>query len=629
MPSDPRIIPSIEQLRQRDAVRRLEARYGREATVEALREEAAALRGRLLAEAPGGDAHAPAGEEEPRDRRTEPRDGGAASRDGASQPQDRGAESQDGAPQARPARGETEPQDDASQAQDRGAKPQDGAPQARPARGETEPQDDASQAQDRGAKPQAGGAREPAATGKEAAAETSPAATSAHATSAHATSAHATSAGATSAHAASAGATSAHAASERVPRDAAEAAGQLEERAEARLALTLAPSLRSVINATGVIVHTNLGRAPLSRAAVARVGQVADGYTNLEYDLHGGRRGSRTVHASQLLTRLTGTEDAVVVNNNAAAVLLVLAALAAGREVLISRGELVEIGGGFRIPDVLRQSGALLREVGTTNRTRAADYAAAIGDRTAMILRVHPSNFRIEGFTERPTLAAVAAVGRRFDVPVVEDLGSGHLRATAATAGEPTVRASIDAGVTVCTFSGDKLLGGPQAGLIVGKREALAGIRAHPLMRALRVDKLTYAALEATLIEHAKGRAAQTVPVERMIETTVAMLEARGDAIRLTLAGIPGLTVSVVPSDAAIGGGSTPGVTLPSRALAVDVAGRSASALAGALRAAIHPVIGRIAGERLLLDLRTVDPEEDHRLVAAIRDVADTVTTSP
>ena len=474
MPSDPRIIPSIEQLRQRAAVQRLEARYGREATVQALREEATALRERLVAGAQGGDAHF--------------------------------------------------------------------------------------------------------ATPKP------------------------------------------------VPRDADGAAEQIEERVEARLAEALAPSLRSVLNATGVIVHTNLGRAPLSRTALARVGEVADGYSNLEFDLRTGRRGSRTVHASKLLTRLTGAEDAVVVNNNAAAVLLVLAALAAGREVLVSRGELVEIGGGFRIPDVLRQSGAVLREVGTTNRTRAADYAAAIGDRTAAILRVHPSNFRIEGFTERPSLAEVAALGRRFDVPVVEDLGSGHLRANAATAGEPTVRASIETGVTVCTFSGDKLLGGPQAGLIVGRREVLAHVRAHPLMRALRVDKLTYAALEATLIENAKGQAALTVPVERMIETPVVRLEARGDAIRVRLAGIQGLKVSVVPSDAAIGGGSTPGVTLRSRALAVEVDGRSASAIAAALRVAIYPVIGRIADEHLLLDLRTVDPEDDYHLIAAIRDVADTAS---
>ena len=321
-------------------------------------------------------------------------------------------------------------------------------------------------------------------------------------------------------------------------RDAAGAAERIETGLEGRLRTALSPSLRPVINASGVIVHTNLGRAPLGPAAVAHLAAVAGGYTNLEYDLSGGRRGSRTVHAARLLAGLTGAESAVVVNNNAAAVLLALAALAAGREVVISRGELVEIGGGFRVPDVLRQSGAILREVGTTNRTRAADYAAAVGDRTALLLRVHPSNFRIEGFTERPALAELVGLGRRFDLPVVDDLGSGHLHALAGIE-EPTVRESIAAGVAVCTFSGDKLLGGPQAGVIAGRRAELDRIRSHPLMRALRVDKLTYAALEATLIEHATGRAAEAVPVVRMIETPVAAVEARAAALRSRLPRTP------------------------------------------------------------------------------------------
>ena len=458
MPSNPRLIPSIEQLRQRAAVRRLEARYGRGATVQALRAEAAALRDRLAASA----AEVP---------------------------------------------------------------------------------------------------------------------------------------------------------------DAAGAAERIETGLEARLRTALSPSLRPVINASGVIVHTNLGRAPLGPAAVARLAAVAGGYTNLEYDLSGGRRGSRTVHAARLLAGLTGAESAVVVNNNAAAVLLALAALAAGREVVISRGELVEIGGGFRVPDVLRQSGAILREVGTTNRTRAADYAAAIGDRTALLLRVHPSNFRIEGFTERPALAELVGLGRRFDLPVVDDLGSGHLHEL-ADIDEPTVRESIAAGVAVCTFSGDKLLGGPQAGVIAGRRAELDRIRSHPLMRALRVDKLTYAALEATLIEHATGRAAEAVPVVRMIETPVAAIEARAAALRSRLADVAGLTVSIASTEATIGGGSTPGVTLPSRALAVEVAGRSPDDLAAALRAGAPPVIGRIAGERLLLDLRSVDPREDDDLAEAVADAA-------
>ena len=401
-------------------------------------------------------------------------------------------------------------------------------------------------------------------------------------------------------------------------RDAADAAERIEARLAPRLDTALSPSLRPVINATGVIVHTNLGRAPLGRAAIDRIAAVTAGYTNLEYDLTAGRRGSRTAHAAALLARLTGAEAAVVVNNNAAAVLLALAALAAGREVVISRGELVEIGGGFRVPDVLRQSGALLREVGTTNRTRAADYAAAVGDRTALLLRVHPSNFRIEGFTERPSLAEIVALGRRFELPVVEDLGSGCLDAMAGVDAEPTVGASIAAGVAVCTFSGDKLLGGPQAGVIAGRRTALDRIRSHPLMRAVRVDKLTYAALEATLIEHAAGRAGASVPVVRMIETPLERMEARAEALRSRLVDAQGLAVSIAATEATIGGGSTPGVTLPSRALAVEAAGRSANALAALLRTGVPPVVGRIVDARLLLDLRTVDPSEDGDLAEAV-----------
>ena len=405
-------------------------------------------------------------------------------------------------------------------------------------------------------------------------------------------------------------------------RDAAEAAQRIEAGLASRLAATLSPSLRPVINATGVIVHTNLGRAPLGRTAIDRIAALAGGYTNLEYDLAAGHRGSRTVHAAGLVTRLTGAEAAVVVNNNAAAVLLTLAALAAGREVIISRGELVEIGGGFRVPDVLRQSGAILREVGTTNRTRADDYAAAVGERTALLLRVHPSNFRIEGFTERPSLADVAGLGERFRIPVVEDLGSGCLNAIAGIDAEPTVRESIAAGVAVCTFSGDKLLGGPQAGVIAGRRAEIDRIRTHPLMRAVRVDKLTYAALEATLHEHATGRAREAVPVVRMIEEPVAQLDARAEALRSRLAEMDGLTVAVTTTEATIGGGSTPGVTLPSRALVVEVADCSAAALAAVLRAGSPPLVGRIADDRLLLDLRTVDPRDDHDLVEAVANAA-------
>ncbi len=320
------------------------------------------------------------------------------------------------------------------------------------------------------------------------------------------------------------------AAGEKQPDDVA---AWIERVVPGRLAAVAAASLQPVINATGVILHTNLGRAPLAQAAVERVAALA-GYTNLEYDLDSGARGRRDVHAETLLCRLTGAEAAVVVNNNAAATLLTLAAVAAGREVIVSRGELVEIGGGFRVPDVMAQSGAILREVGTTNRTRVADYAAAISDRTAALLRVHPSNFRIEGFTERPLVDDLVALGRRFKVPVIEDIGSGWIDPSPIPAplrDEPTPRASIAAGVDLVLFSGDKLLGGPQAGIIAGGSDLIGTIRRHPLMRAMRVDKMTYAALEATLQEYAAGRAADTVPAMRMLSTDVEGIRRRARAI--------------------------------------------------------------------------------------------------
>ena len=397
-------------------------------------------------------------------------------------------------------------------------------------------------------------------------------------------------------------------------------AHQIEKQLELRLRMSLAPSLRSVINGTGVIVHTNLGRAPLPTQAIERIGATA-AYSNLEYDLAHGARGSRTRHAASLLRRLTGAEDATVTNNNAAAVLLTLSALAEGREVIISRGELVEIGGGFRIPDVLRQSGARLREVGTTNRTRPADYAAAINKHTALLLRVHPSNFRMQGYAERPSLEAVTDIGRRFNLPVVEDLGSGNLLdrlAPSDTLREPTVRSSLAAGVTVCCFSGDKLLGGPQAGIIVGRRDELETIRRHPLMRALRVDKLTYAALEATLLEHATGRAHLTVPVARMIAAPVESLEARGGRIISQLVASSGLSVTIQAGQSAVGGGTTPGVTIPTRLLHVQLEGYTPDGLEALLRRSTPPVIGRIEHDHVLVDLRTVQPEEDDTLAAVL-----------
>lgn len=395
-----------------------------------------------------------------------------------------------------------------------------------------------------------------------------------------------------------------------------DAVDAIERGTAERLRAAMRPSLIRAINATGVIVHTNLGRAPLSQAALERVREVAGGYTNLEYDLAKGTRGKRDVHAEKLIARLTGAEAAVVVNNNAAATLLLLAALASGREVIISRGELVEIGGGFRVPDVMNQSGAILREVGTTNRTRAADYASAINDRTGLILRVHPSNFRVVGFTERPALDELVALGRRFNVAVAEDLGSGWLgwpdreSLPEQLRDEPIVSGSIAAGADVVCFSGDKLLGGPQAGIIAGRRDAVDTIRRHPLMRALRVDKLTYAALEATLEEHAIGRGHEGVPVQRMLRLTREEIGARADAVARALTG-NGWTTRVIDGFSTVGGGSAPGTEIPTQLVEISRNGMSADAIEQHLRSLDPPVIARIQDDRVVLDLRTVDPSDD------------------
>ena len=399
------------------------------------------------------------------------------------------------------------------------------------------------------------------------------------------------------------------------PQDAAAA---LEAELPGRLASLTAPSLRAVINATGVILHTNLGRAPLSRPAIERVAALS-GYTNLEYDVEAGARGRRDVHAEHLLCRLLGAEAAVVVNNNAAATLLALAAVAAGREVIISRGELVEIGGAFRVPDVMAQSGAILREVGTTNRTRTADYAAAIGDRTAAILRVHPSNFRIEGFTARPELADLVALAHRFDVPVLEDIGSGwvgELPPPAALRDEPAPRSSLAAGVDAVLFSGDKLLGGPQAGIIAGRAALIDTIRRHPLMRAVRVDKMTYAALEATLQEYAAGRAPETVPVARMLALDAAAIRLRARAV---VGGLTGhVTGEVLDGFSTMGGGSAPGSSLATALVALGHPSMSASQLERRLREQNPPVVARIENDRVVLDLRTVAPEDDATLAGLL-----------
>ncbi len=406
-----------------------------------------------------------------------------------------------------------------------------------------------------------------------------------------------------------------------------DAVERIERGVEARLRAAMRPSLVRLVNATGVIIHTNLGRAPLSEAALARVQAVAGGYTNLEYDLAAGARGRRDTHAEKLIARLTGADAAVVVNNNAAATMLLLAALASGREVIISRGELVEIGGGFRVPDVMAQSGAILREVGTTNRTRAADYAAAISDRTALILRVHPSNFKVVGFTERPSLDELAALGRRFEIPVAEDLGSGWLgwpdrdALPEALRDEPIVSESIAAGVDVVCFSGDKLLGGPQAGIVAGRKDVLDRIRRHPLMRALRVDKLTYAALEATLEEHAIGRGPEAVPVQRMLRMTVDEIAARAGALAQALAA-NGWQARVVDGVSTVGGGSAPGAELPTRLVELTRDGLTADQIEQHLRAQDPPVIARIWNDRVVLDLRTVMDDETAILAALKRPTA-------
>jgi len=390
-----------------------------------------------------------------------------------------------------------------------------------------------------------------------------------------------------------------------------------------RLAAEFSPSLYPVINASGVIIHTNLGRAPLSERARRAMAQVAAGYCNLEYDLAAGERGSRYVHATRLLTRLTGAEDALVVNNNAAALLLVLTALARGRAVLIGRSQLVEIGGGFRIPDVMRQSGARLVEVGTTNRTYVRDYAEALDPTdTALILRVHHSNFALLGFVHEPALAELVALGKQHNIPVVDDLGSGTLLDTASygLAHEPTIQESLASGAALVTASGDKLLGGPQAGLILGRADLIEQLRHHPLTRALRVDKVTLAGLQATLLAYLEGKATQEIPVWRMIGAPLAGLVRRVRRWQRALqpTGVP---MRSVASESPIGGGSLPGQTLPTRALALMVP--APNVLAARLRQPDPglgpPVVARVEADCVVLDPRTVLPEQDAALLRVVR----------
>ena len=381
--------------------------------------------------------------------------------------------------------------------------------------------------------------------------------------------------------------------------------GDLRERLEAELAAARRPALRRAINATGVVVHTNLGRAPLSDAALDRVLEIGRGYSNLEYDLTTGSRGSRQDHVAGLLRRLTGAEAALVVNNNAAAVMLALAALAEEREVLVSRGELIEIGDGFRIPDVLARSGARLVEVGTTNRTRAADYEREVRPETALLLRVHQSNFRVVGFASMPSVAELAEVARRHELPLVDDLGSGVLM---DVPGEPTVRESLAAGADLVCFSGDKLLGGPQSGIVVGRADLVEQLRRHPLQRALRADKLTLAALEGTLgLYLDPGRALREIPVLRMLVEPAESVEPRARR----LAGLVGGTVEETVG--CVGGGALPLTELPSVACAIE------EELAGPLRGAEPPVIGVLRDGRLLLDCRTLTDAEVDEVAEAVR----------
>jgi L-seryl-tRNA(Ser) seleniumtransferase len=418
------------------------------------------------------------------------------------------------------------------------------------------------------------------------------------------------------------------------------AAGRLDERGvvlaregmpaalEREIRQALAPSLQPVINATGVILHTNLGRAPLARAALERVSAVATGYSNLEFDLASGERGKRDSHADRLFARLFAQQlgaaaeqlATIVVNNNAAAVLLALNTLAEGGEVIVSRGELVEIGGAFRVPEVMTKAGAILREVGTTNRTRIGDYQRAISEKTRLLLRVHRSNFQIIGFTEQATLAELVQLGRKQNIPIMEDLGSGALfdMRSVGISDEPGVSESLRAGGDLVTYSGDKLLGGPQAGLISGKRELVGRLRSNPLFRALRVDKLTYAALEATLLAYVRGEH-DLVPALRLFRLSAEEIGARASKLADQVGKLRGFSVELVSGESVVGGGAAPGATLPTMLMAVTCKDLSATELAARLRASAPPVIARLEENKVLLDLRTVLPEQDSLVLDAFR----------
>lgn len=376
----------------------------------------------------------------------------------------------------------------------------------------------------------------------------------------------------------------------------------------------ITPTLLPVINATGVVLHTNLGRAPLSQAALFAAQSVSAGYSTLEYDLERGQRGSRLIHAEALLQRLTGAEAALVVNNNAASVLLILTALARRRGVVIARSQLVEIGGGFRVPEVMKQSGARLIEIGATNRVHLSDYEAALEEKPALILRAHRSNFRLIGFTSEPELSEIAVVARQAGIPLVDDLGSGALLDTArfGLGHEPMVQESLAAGADLVCFSGDKLLGGPQAGIIIGRADLIARLKKHPLARAIRADKLCLAALSATLLHYVKDEAEREIPIWRMIAAPLELLKERAAAWAATLG-----QGEVLLGESTIGGGSLPGETLPTYLLALSVS--KPDRVLTRLRQQRPPIIARLDENRVILDPRTVLPEQERDLLAGVR----------
>ena len=410
------------------------------------------------------------------------------------------------------------------------------------------------------------------------------------------------------------------------PAAVSEALAGLAGEVAARVAASTRPSLVRVLNATGVVVHTNLGRAPLSPEAAARVAEIASGYSNLELDLASGERGAREAHVEARLQELLGVESAVVVNNCAAAVLLAVNTHAEGRRVLVSRGELVEIGGSFRIPDVIRKGGARLVEVGTTNRTRLSDFEAALEADVdlGLILKVHPSNFRIVGFTEQPSREELAGLARAAGRPLLEDQGSGLLRRLPGElADEPTVAEALAGGADLVTFSGDKLLGGPQAGIAAGLRRYVEPMRANPLYRALRVDKLTLAALDATLVEHQRQGERAGLPVARMIAAPIEELRARAEAFAKALASrAPALAPSLLPGESLVGGGAAPDRGMPTLLVALEPGPRGADRLAAALRRGSPPVVTRVAERRVLVDLRTIRADEEELLLAALEAAA-------